>query len=179
VIRVSQILFWFGMTMMASLVLYHTSDRVHVLDHQLHDLNARIEDEQKSLHVLKAEWVYLANPSRLEATAHKFLALRPTAPRQIVRMDELAESLPGRGDAVASISVTASPIASLRSTLATLPARIAASIKTAHVKTGTMAVASADTGHINDRMIMERTASTTPSANDAIATLITNIGAHP
>ena len=177
-IRVSQILFWFGMTMAASLVLYHTSDRVHVLDQQLRQLNAKIEDEQKSLHVLKAEWVYLANPTRLENTAHKFLALRPTVPHQVVRLTELADMLIARNDAVASnVSVSASPIASPTTSLKILAAlrpHIAAN-KNLHARTDTIALASADTGHINDRMIM-------PVANpaaDGIGNLITTLGTHP
>ena len=199
-IRVPQILFWFGMTLAASLLLYHTSDRVRVLDQQLHDLNTQIENEQRSLHVLKAEWVYLANPARLEASAHKFLSLRPTLPHQVVKLDELSEVLSAHDGSLATITtmptkllthtasvtlsdgvvasaedgVGASPIASLKK-LAMLPP----SPTVAHFRPKPLGVpTSTPTGHINDRMIM-LTASATPTSGDTIGALLTNLGSHP
>lgn len=169
-IRTSSVLFWFGLIIVASLALYRTSDRVHELNLQLHDINASIEEEQKSIHVLKAEWVYLANPARIEAAARKHLAMRPTMPTQVAAMDELAEALPTRGEAMASVAVTSTPIANIKSTLA--PHVVAAAKHKA-----VLTVAIADTGHINDRMMMERTASTQPTP-DSIGALLTQLDTH-
>ncbi|HEU0118476.1 MAG TPA: hypothetical protein VFR09_07560 [Alphaproteobacteria bacterium] len=174
--RSSSVVFWFALIIAASVGLFRTSDRVHDLTIKLHDLNASIEDEQKSIHVLKAEWVYLANPARIEASSKKHLALRPTSPQQVVPLNELAEAIPTRNEAMASVAVSGTPIASVRTTLqAPAPHVIASASKRKAAPLTT--VAAADTGHINDHMIMERTASAQP-APDSIGALLTQLDEH-
>ena len=73
--RASMTLFWFSLTIFVSLGLYHTSYRVEDLGRQLRSLNADIEAEQRNIHVLKAEWVFLSNPARIESAARKHLDL--------------------------------------------------------------------------------------------------------
>jgi cell division protein FtsL len=92
--RVASILFWFGLTLAVSLVLYGTSNRAQELSKQLRALNHKIEAEQINIHVLKAEWVYLANPTRIETAARKYLAMHPTAMKQIASLDDLPKILP-------------------------------------------------------------------------------------
>ena len=147
-IRASSVLFWFGLIIAASLVLYHTSDRVRGLDRQLRTLNGAIEAEQKNIHVLKAEWVYLANPARIEAAAKRHLALRPTTPQQVIQLSDLDDTLPTRSQAMASVAVTSTPIASLKTSLAMPAPANAPKIKLV-----------SSVGHINDHMKMQRTAS--------------------
>ncbi len=174
-IRTSSVLFWFGLTLIASLALYRTSDRVHELNAQLRNINSSIEAEQQSIHVLKAEWVYLANPARVETAARKHLALRPASPQQITAIDSLAEVLPTRTEAMASVAISGTPIANIKSSLAPLPPRpVAVAAIAKHKPVATVAVASADTGHINERMMMERTASAAPM-HDSIGSLITEL----
>jgi hypothetical protein len=167
-IRASSILFWFGLIIITSLVLYRTSDRVHALDMQLRDLNASIESEQQSIHVLKAEWVYLANPARVEAEARKHLATRATSPTQVISMKALDDALPTRAEAAESVAVTTPPIATVKTTLALAP-RPAAKPKI---------VAAANDTHINDRMIIQHTASVqaTPGSIDS---LLAELGSRP
>ncbi len=174
-IRTSSVLFWFGLTIVASLGLYRTSDRVHEMSQQLHALNSAIDAEQQSIHVLKAEWVYLANPARVEAAAKKHLALRPTSPQQVGDLGTLSETLPTRGEAMASVAITGTPIANVRTSLAALPPRTNA---VASKHKAPVAVAAADTGHINDHMTMQRTASAAPLP-DSIGSLISDLGTHP
>ncbi len=162
-IRVSRILFWFGLTLAASLMLYQTSDRVHELDQELRNVNTAIEQEQQSLHVLKAEWVYLANPTRVETLTKKYLALRPTGTQKIIRLADLDVLLPSRSEAVARVAVTSTPIAS---------------INTGKRPAVQMASSHDNSGHINDHMIMQRTASAQPLPN-SIGTLIAELGTHP
>jgi len=179
-IRTSQILFWFILTIAASIMLYQTSDRVHELNQQMHDLNTSIDSEQQSLHVLKAEWVYLANPARIEKLAHKHLMLQPTSTQKIVRMSDLHEVLPTRSEALAHVTVISTPLASVRTTFATLSS-LSSPAKTAQAtaKTSpTITLASADTGHINEHMTMERTASV-QSSTDSIGTLLNELDSHP
>lgn len=177
-IRASSILFWSGLAIVASLAFYRTTDRVQSLGQQLYDLNASIEAEQKSIHVLKAEWVYLANPARVETEAKKHLALRPTAPQQVARMSDLAEIFPTRGEAMSSVAVNATPIATVKTSLAA-PAIHTAAQAPAHLSAHgkakpIMAVASVDTGHINDHMIMQH-ATPAPASPDAIGSLINKL----
>jgi cell division protein FtsL len=187
-IRTSSILFWFGMTIIASLALYRTSNRVHEMNMELRDINTAINAEQQNLHVLKAEWVYLANPARIEAAAKKHLATRPTSPQQITALNTLPEALPSRSEAVASVAVTGMPIATIKSTFkSTLTAMLPRSIAMVTSKhkdkvAAPIAVASADTGHINDHMIMQHTASAQPlpgsNQPDSIGSLLNDLGAN-
>lgn len=103
--RASSLLFWSVTTLVVSLTLYHTSYRVDGLAHDLRALNARIESERMDLHVLKAEWVYLSNPSRIEQAARKHLDLAPANAGQIARFDKLASLLPSRRNAGAARAI--------------------------------------------------------------------------
>jgi cell division protein FtsL len=168
--RVSSIFFWFGMAIVTSLLLYHTSDRAQTLNAQLRSLNAAIEGERESIHVLNAEWAYLSTPARIERLARKYTALKPTATQQVVAISEVAEILPTRAEAMASVAVNAAPIANVGATLASvMPTPRVRVIHTA---------AQAKSGHLSDHMIIERSASAEPP-KDSIGTLIASLGAHP
>lgn len=177
-IRTSSVLFWFALTIIASLALYRTSDRVHELNAQLQNINASIEAEQQSLHVLKAEWVYLSNPARVEAAAHKHLATRPTNPQQVAQLADLGEVLPTRAEAMASVAISGTPMANIKSNLSPLPSRavsLAALSKSVGKAKTPVTVTASDSSHINETMHMQRTASAAP-LHDSIGTLITELG---
>lgn len=112
--RASMILFWLSLTIVVSLGLYHTSYRVEELGQRLRTLNAQIEEEQRSIHILKAEYVYLTDPSRIEEVSRKHLALQPTQPKQIVRLAKLKDYAPTYVEAMNGSGLHAIPIASLR-----------------------------------------------------------------
>lgn len=171
-IRTSSILFWFGLIIAASLALYRTSDRAHELKQQLHEINASIETEQQRIHVLKAEWVYLANPARVETSTKKHLALRPTATQQITTLDNLAEALPTRREAMASATVSATPLVNIKTSLA--PRATVADISTRKATTN---VAEAIV-HVNDHMIIQKTASAQQFPNN-IGALINALTPRP
>jgi hypothetical protein len=86
---------------------------------------------------------------------------------------------------MASVSVTATPIANVKTTMAAyaphpivapkVAAPVVASVTPRH-KAPTVAVASLDTGHINERMVMQHSSSTQVSP-DSIGSLITDLGA--
>jgi cell division protein FtsL len=177
-IRTSSILFWFSLIIIASLGLYRTSDRVQELNQQLRDVNASIDAEKQSLHVLRAEWVYLTNPARIEAISRKHLALRPTLPQQVATMDTLSEVLPTRAEAMATVTVNATPMANVKMTLAEeAPPPAAVAVKRGR-KSKPVVVASDDTGHLRDHMILvQRTASAAPLPGDTIGALIEDLSA--
>lgn len=171
-IRTSSILFWFSLIIIASLGLYRTSNQVQELGQRLHDVNASIDAEKQNLHVLKAEWVYLTNPARVEAVSRRHLALRPTAPQQVATLDMMPEVLPTRAEAMATVAVNATPVANIHTTLAarvaTLPVTVSQGAKAKPVT-----VAANDAGHMRDHMIMiQRTASAAPLPGDSLRNLI-------
>jgi hypothetical protein len=99
-------LFWGGLIAAAGGVLFQTSYDVQDLEEKLAGLNRKIIQEQESIQVLKAEWSYLNDPSKLEHMAQAYLALQPTEPRQYLAMDVIpmrpadavpppAQALPG------------------------------------------------------------------------------------
>jgi cell division protein FtsL len=152
-IRVSSILFWFALTIATSLALYGTSNRVQGLIHQLRSLNAQIEAEQANIHVLKAEWVYLANPARIEAAARKYLAMHPTALNQVAKLKNLPEVMPTQAEAMEGVTVKGMPVASVGTTL---PVQAAPARKTASVY---------DSDHINTRIVIQHTAGSSSSGS--------------
>jgi len=176
-IRTTSVMFWFGLVIVASLALYRTSDRVQELNRQYSNINAQIEAEQQSIHVLKAEWVYLASPSRVEALAKKHLSLRASAPAQIATMENLADMLPTHKEAMASVAITGTPIANVHRTFAALTPKPQATA-VLHHKIAGITVASADSGHITDHMVIQRTASADTGA-DQIGSLLTQLDNHP
>lgn len=80
-------LFWGGLIAAAGGVLFQTSYDVQDLEEKLAGLNRKIIHEQESIQVLKAEWSYLNDPTKLEQMAQSYLALQPTEPRQYLAMD--------------------------------------------------------------------------------------------
>ena len=170
-IRASQILFWLGLSISVVTALYYTSDRTRELNHQLREINAAIDAEQQNIHVLKAEWVFLSNPTRVEEEAKKLIALKPTAPAQVIQLADLDDALPTREEAEENVAVTSTPIANVETNMAALPPPPAP--KPAYK----IAVAATDTGHINTRIKIQRTASAQPA--DSIGVLINGLGTHP
>jgi cell division protein FtsL len=188
-IRTSSVLFWFGLAIIASIALYRTSDHVQALNHQLSSINSQIEFEQQSLHVLKAEWVYLSNPARLEKLAQKHLALRLTSPQQITTADNLSTMLPTRNEAMASVSVSSTPIANVRVSMAAPSPQgsyqaAPNTVRVMKMRQKTTApkplvtLASTEPSHLNDHMLIQHTASAESSA-DQIGAMLAQLDRHP
>jgi len=176
-IRTMNLFFWFGLSICASLALYHTSDRTRGLETQLRQINAAIEAEQEKIHVLNAEWVFLGNPARVEESAAKFLPLKPTSPRQVIGMDDLDQTLPTHDEKAAAANVPApiaAPVSTVKVAVAAVPAPPARAHSAAHPRK--LAVAIADHAHINDHMIMDH--SVKPRHTDEIGELLAGLDTH-
>jgi cell division protein FtsL len=63
--------------------LFVVKHEVKVLEKELISLNNDIKNDQKSIHVLNAEWSHLNNPARLRRLSSKYLGLKPIKPSQI------------------------------------------------------------------------------------------------
>lgn len=80
-------LFWGGLIATAGGILFQTSYEVQELEEKLAATNRKIVQEQESIQVLKAEWSFLNDPTRLEQLARAHLALQPVEARQFASLD--------------------------------------------------------------------------------------------
>ncbi len=77
-------LIWLSLTGIAGAILFQTSYEVQGREEKLASINRKVIAEQESIQVLKAEWGYLNNMTRLEAMASAHLTLRPAEARQFI-----------------------------------------------------------------------------------------------
>lgn len=157
--RASASIFWLALTIVVSLGLYHTSYRVDDLEQDLRALNTKIKLEQRALHVLKAEWNFLSNPSRIEVAARKHLGLTPSDPKQITKLRKLSHKLPTYQEAMRIEKRSRRAVASLR------PAA------------GTPKPSSYEKGRLHKRVTFKRTANSGLSWNRSSAYTLANSGA--
>mgnify|MGYP000271241208 CR=1 FL=1 len=85
----SWILIWIFIIAGISLALFQVEQKVQQREEELAQLNQQILKDQEALHVLKAEWSYLNQPSRLEGLNDKFLSLAPVTGWQIAKIGDL------------------------------------------------------------------------------------------
>ncbi len=166
----STFIVWLSAVIISSTMMFHTNDHVRGQEQKLRSLNMQIMAEQESLHVLKAEWVYLANPSRIAAAAQHHLGLQATDTKRVTAMHDIAVLLPvhnGIEPVQPSVQV-ASPVPTITevSDAHVAPAPVTAS---KHDR-----VANLNGGHINDHMIMQHTAAA--ASTDKIGALIGTLG---
>lgn len=163
--RASYVIFWFVLLVAASAMLYHTSYRVHDLNKQLYALHNAIEAEQRTIHVLKAEWVYLSNPSRIEKEAKRHLSLTSADLQQVTKMAGIPELIPANAEAMAIASAGSKPIASF-DTPKVMPAPTVSSTY------GNKLASADDDSHVNTHMIIQRSSNSSvmPSSSLILAT---------
>lgn len=66
-------------------------------------INKTIQDDIKTIHVLKAEWSHLNNPGRLRQLAEKHILLNPVQAEQIINYSALPFEYEG-GDSRRSLA---------------------------------------------------------------------------
>jgi hypothetical protein len=90
----------------SSFALYQTELGVRRQEKQLAGLDRRIDEHQRAIRVLQAEWAYLSQPRRLQDLAFRYLHLAPVSGAQIARVEDLPvrdpAALAGAGGAAAS-----------------------------------------------------------------------------
>lgn len=85
---------WFALAGLASIALFNITFKVEQLQEELNSLNKQILEEQKAVHVLQAEWGYLARPERIEALAHRLLPyLHPPGAHQVGDIEHLQTAI--------------------------------------------------------------------------------------
>ena len=69
--------------------MFVLKNQVQTLEGELNRINSSIQEDVKSIHVLKAEWSHLNSPQRLRALASKHISLNPVRAEQIINSSEL------------------------------------------------------------------------------------------
>ncbi len=64
-------------------------NQVQELEKELNAINSNIKTDIKTIHVLKAEWSHLNNPTRLRQLASKHILLNPVKAEQIINYSAL------------------------------------------------------------------------------------------
>ena len=69
--------------------LYSVKHRVIELEGRLTEINRGIVRDQQAIHVLRAEWSYLNEPTRLRDLAARHLVMAPATGGQFATLDRL------------------------------------------------------------------------------------------
>lgn len=80
---------WVTLTCLVGFGMFVMKNQVQTLENELNRINRSIQDDVKSIHVLKAEWSHLNSPSRLRTLANKHILLNPVKPEQIINYSAL------------------------------------------------------------------------------------------
>jgi hypothetical protein len=132
-------LLWLGLVAAVSFAMFEVKYAVMDLEDQLAKVNRAIVADDDAIHVLKAEWSYLAQPSRLDDLSRRFLALGPIGTAQLGAIDSIPlRPVPavvgdaGPGSTMTGTTMTAStaakaPAAGVKpaTTTSTAPTRLA------------------------------------------------------
>jgi hypothetical protein len=85
---------WLALAVVAGVGLFQVSYRVQSLEEELSQVNRDILRERETIHVLRAEWSYLNEPSRLAELSRRHLTLAPLSASQMIRIEDLPLRLP-------------------------------------------------------------------------------------
>jgi cell division protein FtsL len=74
-----------------SVVLFGVKYQVRDLEEELTSIERAILNEERAIHVLRAEWSHLNDPERLRQLAARYLDLSPVTARQLGSFDDLGD----------------------------------------------------------------------------------------
>ncbi len=80
---------WFTLTCVICFGSFVLKNQVHDLEVELSKINRNIQKDIKTIHVLKAEWSHLNNPSRLKKLAAEHISLNKVRAEQIINYSAL------------------------------------------------------------------------------------------
>lgn len=63
--------------------LFNLKYKVENKERELRSMQHQLQDDQRAIRVLKAEWAYLNRPDNIQELAVKYLGLKPLQPRHI------------------------------------------------------------------------------------------------
>lgn len=88
-IRLGTVL-WLVLVALVGFGMFKVKYEVMDLEDELARANRAITADQDAIHVLKAEWAFLAQPSRLAELSRRFLDLAPLATSQLGQISAIA-----------------------------------------------------------------------------------------
>jgi hypothetical protein len=107
-------LMWVGLAAGVATGLFQVKYEVQALEGRLDRINRAILADQQAIHVLKAEWSLLNQPTELGKRALDNLALKPVAAHQIGALADLPQRQNGNMLAAAPVAVPPAQAASLK-----------------------------------------------------------------
>ena len=87
--RTATLSLWVTLTCLVGVGMGVMKNQVQNLENELASINRNIEEDVKTIHILKAEWSHLNNPSRLRALATKHISLNQVKAEQIINYSAL------------------------------------------------------------------------------------------
>ena len=87
--RAATLSLWVTLTCLVGFGMFVMKNQVQNLENELASINRNIEEDVKTIHILKAEWSHLNNPSRLRALATKHISLNQVKAEQIINYSAL------------------------------------------------------------------------------------------
>ena len=87
--RTATLSLWVTLTCLVGFGMFVMKNQVQNLENELASINRNIEEDVKTIHILKAEWSHLNNPSRLRALATKHISLNQVKAEQIINYSAL------------------------------------------------------------------------------------------
>lgn len=87
--KIATIALWIALPCLIGFSSLVMKNKVQELENELNSINRNIQDDIKTIHVLKAEWSHLNNPSRLRQLAAKHISLNPVRAEQIINYSAL------------------------------------------------------------------------------------------
>lgn len=87
--KLATIALWIALPCIIGFSSLVMKNKVQELENELSAINANIQNDIKSIHVLKAEWSHLNNPTRLRSLAMKHISLNPVKAEQIINYSAL------------------------------------------------------------------------------------------
>lgn len=80
---------WVTLTCLVGFGMFVMKNQVQDLETELAGINRNIEEDVKTIHILKAEWSHLNTPSRLRTLAMKHISLNQVKAEQIINYSAL------------------------------------------------------------------------------------------
>lgn len=87
--RTATLSLWVTLTCLVGFGMFVMKNQVQNLENELASINRNIEEDVKTIHILKAEWSHLNNLSRLRALATKHISLNQVKAEQIINYSAL------------------------------------------------------------------------------------------
>ncbi len=87
--RTATLSLWVTLTCLVGFGMFVMKNQVQNLENELASINRNIEEDVRTIHILKAEWSHLNNPSRLRALATKHISLNQVKAEQIINYSAL------------------------------------------------------------------------------------------